>query len=180
MRCTAWHWKLWQSARKIHLQAAIMFLIQTVNVISALPLRISINIFCLCCRSCSPQHIMQAQAVSCTLGFTAHRKRVLSVPLTHARHISRPSCGALLHKCGQRKKMLLWEGFLLSSNLYPAICKEAAALWAPKTTHLTGGVGSHCPPAQPGGWQGGSRAAVGQSQCPSHTCLQNQGTQSAT
>lgn len=43
---------------------------------------------------------------TCMLGFPARRKWDLSVPLTHARHISRASCGTRLHKRGQRKKML--------------------------------------------------------------------------
>lgn len=94
---------------------------------------------------------------TCTLGFPARRKWDLSVPLTHACHISGASCGTRLHKRGQRKKMLLKQcggGFFPSSNLYPAVCKEAAALCVAKTTHLPRDVGSQCPPAQPGDGRG--------------------------
>lgn len=123
---------------------------------------------------------------TCMLGFPARRKWDLSVPLTHASHISGASCGTRLHKRGQRKKMLFKQcgGILpLLQSLSGCLQGSSSSLCC-KNNASPKRCGQSVPSSPAGGRQRGGRAGVGQSRCPSlppsHTSLQSQGTQSAT
>lgn len=122
---------------------------------------------------------------TCTLGFPARRKWDLSVPLTHACHISGASCGTRLHKRGQRKKMLFKQCGgdssppPISIQLF-ARKQQLSVLQKQRISQETWAVSALQPSRGTAEERQGRCGAVPVSLPPSHTSLQSQGTQSAT